>query len=383
MRRRSLGVAVLAAAAVALAPAAASAASWSALTPVDPSGATSSQLNGVWCTSSTNCEAVGGSDGAALIERWNGTSWATQTAATPPAGTISHALAGVGCSSSSACTAVGSYDDGSATWALAERWNGTTWALQTIPRPSGATVSQLSGVTCITSTFCVAVGGYVDALGVQQPFAATWNGTSWTQSTVPLVSGSTGTALSAVTCASTTSCNVVGSYLDASGTPFPTAASYNGSRWTLQSVPTPRSAAATFLNGLSCTSSTACTTVGYATTSLGAVFAVAERWNGTSWSEQTLASAPAGATGSALLGVACTTSTTCNAVGYYIDSGGVQRTYSQTWTPWAVVSTPNPSGFDGAAVNAISCTSSTACVSAGYFYNNGFSEVHTLAQRWN
>lgn len=383
MRRRSLGVAVLTTAAVALAPAAASAASWSALSPVDPAGATSAQLVGVNCTASTNCEAVGSSDGAALIERYSSGTWSQQTAATPPAGTVGSELSGVGCSASNACTAVGSYDDGSSTWALVERWT-TAWALQTFPRPSGALSSQLKGVTCVTSTFCLAVGGYVDSSGVQQPLAATWNGTSWTLKTVPTVAGSTGTALSAVTCASTTSCEVVGSYLDASGIPFPTAASFNGvSTWTLQTVPTPRTASATFLSGLSCTSSSACTAVGYATNSGGSVFAVAERWNGTAWAEQTLASAPAGSTGNALIGVSCTTSTTCNAVGYYIDSLGVQRTYSQTWTPWTVVSTPNPAGFDGAAVSGISCTSSTACISVGYFYANSFADVNPLAQRWS
>ncbi|MDO8184149.1 hypothetical protein Q5424_00540 [Conexibacter sp. JD483] len=382
MRRRSLGVAVLAAAVAALAPSAASAATWSASTPVDPSGASASGLSGVSCTASTNCEAVGSTDGAALIERYSSGTWSQQTAATPPAGTVSSALDGVGCSASNACTAVGNYDDGSSTWALAERWT-TAWALQTFPRPSGAQSSQLSGVACVTSTYCLAVGGYVDRSGVQQPLAATWNGTSWALQTVPLVSGSTGTALSGVTCASTTSCEVVGSYLDRTNTPFPTAAAYNGvSTWTLQSVPTPRGASATFISGLSCTSASACTAVGYATNATS-VFAVAERWNGTGWAEQTLASAPAGSTGSALIGVSCTTSTTCNAVGYYIDSAGKQRSYSQTWTPWTVVSTPNPSVFDAAAVNGISCTSSTACISVGYFYDTSFSLLHPLAQRYS
>jgi len=284
----------------------------------------------------------------------------------------------VGCSSSSACTAVGSYDDGSSTWALAERWNGTSWSLQSIPRPTGAITSQLSGVACVTSTFCLAVGSYVDGTG-QLPLAAIWNGTSWSLTTVPIVSGSGGTALSAVTCASTTACTVVGSYIS-SGTPLPTAASYNGSRWTLQSVPTPRNAAATFLSGLSCTSSSACTTVGYATDSLGNVFAVAERWNGTSWSEQTLAAAPSGSLGSALASVSCTSTTFCNAVGYYIDRNNIQRTHSQTWTPWTVAATVDPSTFDAASLSGIACTSSTACVSVGYFSDvNG---LHTWGNRW-
>src|SRR5207247_7771343 len=43
---------------------------------------------------------------------------------------------------------------------LAERWNGRTWAVQSTPNPRGAQSSSLSGVSCPSSTLCVAVGSY-------------------------------------------------------------------------------------------------------------------------------------------------------------------------------------------------------------------------------
>ena len=67
-------------------------------------------------------------------------------------------LEGVSCSSAKACTAVGS-NGGEAT--LAERWNGTKWALQHAPNPSDAGASPLHGVSCSSATACTAVGPYV------------------------------------------------------------------------------------------------------------------------------------------------------------------------------------------------------------------------------
>lgn len=390
MRRTTSYVVVLAAALALLPATAASAATWAGQSPVDPVGSTASGLSGTTCTSSTNCLAAGTYDPGTgitlpLIEKWNGTAWSQLTAATPPAGHNGAALVSVGCSSSTACTAVGNYYDANFDqWALVQRYNGTAWASQTFFRPAGALGTSLSSVVCPSSTSCYAVGTYIDASGVSQPLSASWNGTTWSQLTVPTVAGSTGTGLSAIACTSTTVCTTVGSYLDARGTPLPTSATLASGTWTLKTVATPTGAAATFLSGLSCTSSSACTTVGYATDSLGAVFAVAERFNGTTWAQQTLASPPAGSTGSALIGVSCTTSTHCSAVGYYLDASSVQNTFGQGWngTTWSLQSTPNPAGSTGGAVNGISCTSSTICESVGYFYDSS-SVQRTLAQRFS
>lgn len=53
------------------------------------------------------CAAAGGDTGGALAERWNGTSWAIQRTPGNPAGTPENALAGVLCTSARVCTAAG------------------------------------------------------------------------------------------------------------------------------------------------------------------------------------------------------------------------------------------------------------------------------------
>src|SRR5690348_13571102 len=112
MRRTGLSIAVLASAAL-LAPSAAEAATWSAQSVADPSGAQSTGLNGVSCAGSSNCLATGRWEDASAVQSlgaaWNGTAWSLQPPA-PPIGTVADQLYGVSCTSASACTAVGDHD---------------------------------------------------------------------------------------------------------------------------------------------------------------------------------------------------------------------------------------------------------------------------------
>src|ERR1700733_11457792 len=67
-----------------------------------------SELNGVSCSSATACTADGyskNSSGAdlTLAEHWNGTKWAVQSTPTPSGGPFGGGLAGVSCSSAAAC----------------------------------------------------------------------------------------------------------------------------------------------------------------------------------------------------------------------------------------------------------------------------------------
>ena len=92
-------------------------------------------LTSVSCTSASACTAVGfyaGSTGgfAALADRWNGTAWSVQRIAQPPAG-WTPLFSGVSCTAATACTAVGDrYRQDGTRLTLAERWNGTAWAIQ-------------------------------------------------------------------------------------------------------------------------------------------------------------------------------------------------------------------------------------------------------------
>jgi hypothetical protein len=390
MRRFRAVVVVVALAFVALAPvgALASGTSWAIQATPNPSGARPSFLNGVACTSATACTAVGDYTNSlgtpvTLAERWNGTSWAIQ--ATPnPSGAQASFLNGVSCTSATACTAVGTYGNSvGTTVTLAERWNGTSWAIQATPNPSGALSSFLQGASCTSATTCTAVGGYINSVGTDVTLAERWNGTSWAIQATPNPSGARYPVLQGVSCTSATACTAVGGYTNSGGIPVTLAERWNGTSWAIQATPNPSGAKGSFLQGVSCTSATACTAVGWYTNSGGTNVTLAEHWNGSSWAIQVTPN-PTGAKGGFLNGVACTSATACTAVGSYVNSGFTDVTLAERWngTSWAIQATPNPSGAKASYLWRLSCTSATACTAVGS-YTNSFGTDVTLAERWN
>src|SRR5205085_1053676 len=160
--------------------------------------------------------------------------WVIQT--TPnPAGATSSQLSGMSCSSATACTAAGSYTNGTGTEVtLAERWDGTNWAIQTTPNPAGATSSQLNGVSCSSSTACSAAGNYTNATATDVTLAEALQ-PGWKLQTTPNVGGLvTTTRLIAVSCPSPTACMAVGFFIGAAGNPLALAERWDGTAWTLQ-----------------------------------------------------------------------------------------------------------------------------------------------------
>ncbi len=179
------------------------------------------QLNGVSCHSATDCTAVGSGEALAgsrspgvraFIERWNGTSWAAATSANPT-GVPLAALVGVSCSSSTNCVAVGvdASSETAATKPFAEDWNGNIWTLAAVPNPNGATNTELVSVSCRSSNSCYAVGGYSTSTA-SNTLVEHWSGTSWSLVADPNPHGANGASLGGVSCPSPTSCSAVGSY---------------------------------------------------------------------------------------------------------------------------------------------------------------------------
>jgi hypothetical protein len=239
---------------------------WSVQSTPNPSGATTSVLAGVWCSSSTACVAAGydiNSSGkyVPLAESWNGTEWSIK--ATPsPSGAQTTTLSGVSCTSPTSCTATGDYLNGSGNdWeTLAERWNGTEWTIQTTPNPTGSTVSVLTSVSCTSSTACTATG-YANSSGVYVTLAERWNGSTWSVQTTPNPTGAKASYLRSVACTSTV-CTATGEYLNSSGTTVSLAEWWNGTEWSVQTTPNPNGAKESTLAATSCFSSSTCTSVG-------------------------------------------------------------------------------------------------------------------------
>jgi hypothetical protein len=356
---------------------------WSIEPTPNPDAGYYNSLAAVSCTSASACTAVGsyGLD-RTLGEAWNGKRWSIETTPNGTTALVSQ-LTAVSCTSAKACTAVGSYDNGT-TLTLAEAWNGKTWAIQPTPNPTGATDSYLSAVSCTSATACTAVGSG------DGPLAEAWNGTTWAIETFANPLGS----LDGVSCTSATACTAVGEYLSSAKTTLTLAEAWNGSRWAVEPTPNEKWAAASYLDGVSCTSATACTAVGSSDKGNKSRTLV-EAWNGRTWAIQTTPNQN-GADVNGLSGVSCTSATACTAAGSYVQAGaGVvpagesvdPMTLLEAWNgkKWAIERTPNPNGWQEIDLGAVSCTSATACtVVGGYFDNPAESGPGlALAEVWN
>ncbi len=338
------------------------------------------------CTAGSACTAVGwitdiGGSQVTLAERWNGTSWSVQATPTPT-GIWASALHGVSCSSATACEAVGYFtlNDGSQL-TLAETWNGTSWSVQATPNPSGATSSDLLGVSCTSVSVCRAVGDYIDVGGTMRTLAERWNGSSWSIQVTPNPAGATASVLNGVSCTAGAACIAVGDSTDTGGSQATLAERWNGSSWSIRPMPSPVGATQSRLAAISCTTATACEAVGDFTVNDGSQLTVAERWNGTDWSIQASPNV-VGAPGSILTGVSCASAVACTAIGYVSIQFGSPLTLAERWngTNWSIQATPNPVDFSG-VLSGVSCSSATVCIAVGATF--GPPRGHTLGERWN
>jgi subtilisin family serine protease len=354
--------------------------SWQTSTksPPTPEGATEVKLQDVSCTSESACTAVGRyktTEYNPYVARWNGSSWSLQSAPNPTEGDASEAMLSVSCASSSFCTAVGR----AAKKPLAERWNGTEWTRVTAPNPEGATEATLEGISCTSSLSCAAVGNYKGSSGPNKTVAERWNGSSWSVVSSPNPGGETYAKLRGVSCLSSSSCIAVG--VSYAGGLMPTkestlAESWNGSEWTLQTTPNPEGKPFSPLTAVSCSSTTSCAAVGKARPESAEtnMVALAERWNGSSWSLQSAAN-PEPQSENELGDISCASSTMCMAVGndHYRGKG-----FSEVWngSEWKVLSTVT------GQINAISCPTTTWCMTVGGGDGWQLKWVETMSGSW-
>ena len=353
LRAGVIGVLVGAASAfLSPAPSATAASGWAIEpTPALP-GATQSSLNGVSCTSATVCVAVGSylntsSQSVTLAERWDGSEWSLQTTPNPRQG---GALSGVSCASSTSCVAVGyTNPSGKEMKTLAEVWNGTAWTIEPTPVVPGQTSSFLTGVSCPSVSFCVAIG----SMGVEQ-----WDGSTWT---IPSFPG--GGAPTSVSCQTPSFCMTVGGMQ---------AEEWNGTAWSIEAIPAPAKATGAVIEAVSCAALTTCAAAGgwsevhcipnpschcYPRSPVCPYThksgILVEAWNGSAW---TIQSTKRGITVLRLL--SCTT-TACTAAGPDPTPGPVVvfHGFGSHWRVQAELYV--------AALSSVSCTSSAVCTAVG------------------
>jgi hypothetical protein len=330
------------------------AAGWTVVT--SPNVGTSSALSAVSCASSSLCLAVGVSStapsvGKPLSEKWNGTKMTVVPS--PPLGSNVIELNGISCTSASFCIAVGRVFKSGGDQILSEKWNGSTWTKLTSPTMGPGASVDLLGVSCKSTTFCMAVGWWT--FEPTEAFAMQWNGSSWTVETVPNDGNTEDNMLKSVSCATTSFCIAVGSG------PGQLIDRWNGTDWSIVST------TANFaLNGVRCRSTTFCIAVG-AQGNSSFVGTLAEKWNGTTWS---VLSTPnvSGSPANFLNSVSCTSATFCMAGGEDQSSGSTQATLTEVWngSTWAIVPSGSPGSDD--MINSVSCTAATGgnfCLAVG------------------
>jgi hypothetical protein len=292
---------------------------WSIVPAPSPAGTSAASLNAVSCVTADNCVAVGsffnGTGTLTLAEAWNGKHWSI--AKTPNgAGAQASILSAVSCPASGHCTAVGLYATSAVTDTLAETWNGTAWRISKTPNPAGSSNTTLSGVSCPAVNTCIAVGGYIGASS-QPAVAEIWNGSTWAIKAVPAPANASGTFLQGLSCRSAADCTAVGSYFNGSGNPT-LAEGWNGTAWSVQPTPTPAGPSYTSLNAVACPGAGDCVAVGYST-STSATTTLAAAWNGHDWAIQPTPNR-SGAQQNYLYDVSCPQPGSCVAVGDYAAS---------------------------------------------------------------
>ncbi len=346
------------------------------------------QLKRVSCITAGDCWAVGrtkytvaeqmeGKVAAPLLEHWAGTEW--QAVSLPkPEGAADFFLEGVSCSSASACLAVGYYSSGSSNFPLAERWDGTKWIASSPSLPSGATKGYLYDISCASASDCWAYGKTQVTLAEQSegkvatPYFVRWNGSSWQAEAALKPEGATTLFLEGVSCSSASACLAVGYYSSGSSN-FPLAERWDGTKWTASSPSLPSGATKGYLYDISCASASDCwaygkTQVTLAEQSEGKVATpYFVRWSGSAWQTAAVPSPP-GESGVTLAGIACSSGVACTVVGRYNKSYSETLPLAYTWngSEWRFQPTPTPTEATNASLEGVSCTAATECASVGY-----------------
>ncbi len=314
------------------------------------------------CVSASACMGVGeaGYKGGPGAMSWDGRRWSAPLSVPTPSPVEGGmpALQGVSCTSSTACMAVGTFGDSGIEdeQPMAVGWNGASWSLLTTPSVPSGVEGGTTSVSCVSQSACMAVGSGSAADGSQRQWADWWDGSGWSLESVPSPGDFAG--LDSVSCASSSACIAVGSYIVA-GVVTPFAERWDGSGWTFEPMPSPAGVLGAQPAQVSCPSLTACEMVGtssFKTFSGGLV----ERWDGVGWSlQRSSGEVP-------LSGVSCVSASACTAVGG-VESLTGQAPFVQRWdgSTWTLARLPGEG-----LVGPVSCWSSELCVALGVIDGN-------------
>ncbi len=250
------------------------------------------------------------------------------------------------------------------------------WISEPTISPSGPPESTLTGVSCVSADFCLALGeddpgrdslGDLPETGIGM-FSEIWNGTAW--AVAPTAGSAAG--LNAISCVSASFCVAVGqSPGDGITTPFRTQSQtgrplvevWNGVSWSVQGNP----AASGSLFGVDCRSASFCVAVG---SGKGGDQPLSEFWDGSRWALQSTPRLPN--QGNELEAVSCVAEDDCVAVGFHNTTPRGQELtvlLAERWDGhrWYAEYPPDKLPAEGVEMYGISCTSRSFCLAAASF----------------
>ena len=346
------------------------------------------------CVLATDCLGVegsssisdGGQSAPTRVARWNGSAWKGVGVALPK-GAKSDDLKAVSCRGAKSCLVVGDYytsksEDANA-HVLALTYNGTSLkSTPTVPLPKGTTEAALSGVSCVTTRYCVALGvafGDTAAFGEggSVTIIETWNGARWTLHTAAQSVGATAEVQpTIVSCATTAFCVLAGEATSFTSTAFSvklSVASWNGKKLTTMKPATLSSADEPLPTAVSCATTSNCAVTGVdlgdVTSNSPSATGFTEIWNGKTWQLGNV-TWPKGDVDSFTMGVSCYAAHSCEAVG--VDGASTADNApadafaaSFNGTAGSLQSVPAPSKGDSNTFTDVSCLPWGSCVAIG------------------
>jgi hypothetical protein len=262
---------------------------------------------------------------------------------------------------------------------LIESGSAGDWSIISAPAISGSVV-QLSSVSCTSATACVAVGFAESSSSVETPLAEAWDGTSWSVQSVPLPSGYGSGFLDGVSCTSA-GCEAVGLTEPSASNQatVPLVATWDGSSWTDGSAPS--SGMVSGLNGVWCSPGTLdCTAVGFSRSDAATVTLAEAGANGAMTIESTPNTTNTGDTNE-LDAIDCSAANACTAVGV---ANNLSQTLVERWdgASWSIESSPNPTIGVYTEFLGVACPGVSSCLAVGGGPAGGLIGT-TLAESWD
>lgn len=225
-----------------------------------------------------------------LIEHFDGTSWSIVPS--PNFGTADNGLNDVVVLSKRNAWAVG---NSTSTQTLIEHWNGVSWSLS--PSPIAPATAGLQAITRVPGT------KELWAVGQVQPNTLTlhFDGTSWSIVPSPNVNSPQINILSSTAALSSNDVWALGTYGSGGNPVFLLALHWDGSTWSVVSMPNPGTAGNSVRAAKLIQDTNTIWAVGFDGNSASAFQALIEKWDGVNW---TVVSTPStGTSQSQLLGV--------------------------------------------------------------------------------